>query len=359
MDITFEYPADWTLYAETGDTDPTTYGFGISLFPPGSVDPMHNQEEYYIAIGLHTIPLTADQGLDEWAEEYERITSTDPSSEVRHTQKFIQLPEAAGGVGFMVGGATPFKPYTYVLIPYGEGVWYIWGDYDAGGNGVFQRIVHSFQFGENTPSTLKEAFGPAYNPTPVESNDYGLDTPHLPIALTAVDLPDIGWLAPLPTLTGGDHWQADCGSGEHVGAAEYAVDISHNLAETIYLSPYPGKLVYNSRAGTVNFAGFTSEPGYGYLIIVRRLVSGTNYDAYYAHLRGDSLLVSYGNAVTGRQQLARVGDSGVPGNGHLHFHVQTSGGTAVNLRYLNYFDETASYPGTANNPVECGEIYYQ
>lgn len=81
-----------------------------------------------------------------------------------------------------------------------------------------------------------------------------------------------------------------------------------------------GTAVRAAAAGTVTFAGWDRETGFGVLVIIDH---GNGYETYYAHLA--KLLVSPGQRVSPGEIIALSGNTGLSTGPHLHFEVQYLG----------------------------------
>lgn len=130
-----------------------------------------------------------------------------------------------------------------------------------------------------------------------------------------------------PTYNGGAWSWPVVGGGNYISQyfryGHYGVDIAAS-----YGSPVVAAL-----AGTVVYAGWAST-GCGYSVIIRHSSS-----LYTMYCHNSSILVSRGQSVSRRQQVARIGASGWATGPHLHFAVSIgypheSGSYFVNpLRY--------------------------
>jgi murein DD-endopeptidase MepM/ murein hydrolase activator NlpD len=92
----------------------------------------------------------------------------------------------------------------------------------------------------------------------------------------------------------------------------YAVDLACPI----------GTPVKAAADGTVLFARYGNNGGYGNLIIIKH-PNGTT--TFYAHLRAEGILVSQGQSVPQGQVIGYVGSTGRSTGPHLHFEVRGAG----------------------------------
>jgi murein DD-endopeptidase len=89
-----------------------------------------------------------------------------------------------------------------------------------------------------------------------------------------------------------------------------------------------GTPVHSTADGRVQFAGFYH--GYGRLVIINH---GNNYETYYAHLSGISVLE--GQELRRGEEVGRVGMSGRSTGSHLHYEVRVGNAPVNPIRFLN------------------------
>jgi murein DD-endopeptidase MepM/ murein hydrolase activator NlpD len=89
-----------------------------------------------------------------------------------------------------------------------------------------------------------------------------------------------------------------------------------------------GTRVDAAAEGTVVFAG--PKGGYGNLVIIRH---PDGKETRYGHLQ--KILVSAGESVTSRQQIALSGSTGKSTGPHLHFEIRENGEILNPLKYLS------------------------
>lgn len=144
-----------------------------------------------------------------------------------------------------------------------------------------------------------------------------------------------GWNSPLP---GAWIW---CGSPYHYGTAQWAADAQGPA----------GNPVYALVGATVSFAGWDNY-GYGNLVMLN------NGDYYMAHAHLTSIYTSSGGVSQG-QTVGTIGGTGGNYYPHLHFHIRTGGGVAVNLNQLPKFtDPNGGWPsaGTSYGGANCAKF---
>lgn len=343
-DFTVQYPQEWTVIPRPRDDDPEVYGGVVKLVPP---ERLQGATPAKIQIGLRTIPLKPAESLTQWFDGFIAISEPFyPSDFNILSQQFIPFPTADGGQAFLVTGVTPLTEFMSVEIPRGEGIWYLWTNMDLTNQADFLAIANSFQFGEDTPFTLEDAFGPVYNPVPrgVDKSQtttkfklvrVGLRTASLPAYLPAY------WYAPVPS---GTTYNVQCGSGAHTGAEYYSADIQVGN----------GTAVYNTHQSWVDFAGDTMG---GYGILVKTSTDFLYSDVYvvrYAHL--ESVLVSPGQDIGTLRHIAYSDNTGDSSGPHLHFSVQKNG-NAENLTGLINFNSFGGWPETNDSSGYCAEMW--
>lgn len=143
-----------------------------------------------------------------------------------------------------------------------------------------------------------------------------------------------GWLSPLDPTGESQYWYSvACGSSAHVYGALYAADVS---------TPN-GAAVYASHGGVIQFAGWSQNSHYGYLVIIYPGDS-TGHSHYYGHLKNiDGWILDHvGSHVDPGQWLGNSTDS-------LHFHVETDQGVGVNLVGMTGFQDNPNNPYYPSN----------
>ena len=93
----------------------------------------------------------------------------------------------------------------------------------------------------------------------------------------------------------------------------YAVDLSCHVQ---------GTPIYAAASGTVLFARYGWNGGYGNLIILQH-PNGTK--TFYAHIEPNGIVVTTGDSVEQGQVIGHVGETGHAFGPHLHFEVRGGG----------------------------------
>lgn len=333
-DFSLEYPAGWTVIPRDDQED--SYGGVLTFADPAS--------ETQIVIGLYTLERSEGQSLAEWTEFYQEESTTFKPSEIK-IEKTETIPLAAAGnvQAHAVVGISPLTGFQFTNIPRGRTVWFIWTNGDVSTTAIYARVRASFKFGPNTPSTLKDAFGPIFQPKPrhpLKSSTARSGNKNLLIPSFVVGLPDTSWKVPTPG--GNVSYTVNCGSSFHTGTAAYATDVSM----------VTNTKVYSAKRSWVDFAGWDNT-GYGNLMKTNTdFIYARPYILYYAHL--SSFVISVGNEAWTSRHIAYSGSTGTKA-AHLHFHV-VSLGEAVNVAGLITFAENSNYPSVY---AQCGTMYRQ
>ena len=318
-----EYPANWKVTPR--DDKEGSYGGGVAFsFASGDIHPIQ------IIVGLYTVEREPDHDLADWTAMYQRLSSPFDPSEIKIEETHTLA--VSGRSALTVRGASPMTPFQFTNIPHGRTVWFIWTNADGSLTTIYSHMVDSFRLSDRTPTTLVEAFGPAFHPLPRQQRETLGQ-----VGITAVIPLPSGWKVPVPA---GTTYTVNCGSPYHTGTAAYATDVSMVV----------GTGVYAAKTSWVDFAGWDNT-GYGNLIKTSTdFLYPRVYTSHYAHL--NSFLVSPGQKVGTLALIAYSGNSGgVPA--HLHFHVR-SASDAVDLRDLYVFNENSLYPSSWG---VCGSMY--
>lgn len=104
------------------------------------------------------------------------------------------------------------------------------------------------------------------------------------------------------------------------------IDIGRNLEPP---QPIDGATAVAAGDGTVIYAGYRG--GYGNTIIIDH---GNGVASLYAHMRGGSLMVGAGQAVSRGQSIGRVGTTGMSTGPHMHFETRVNGTPVDPMQYL-------------------------
>ncbi len=330
-DFSVEYPSNWKILSRKDKAA----GYGEVLVFELPQSSQQGIVPTQIVIGLHTIERDTEQDLVSWVKEYLKTSSVFSPSEVDIEE--IRAFTLHDMPAVYVKRRSPLGVFQFVNIAYGKTVWFVWTNTeDESSTTIFWRMVRSFSLHENTPTTLREAFGTSFQPLPRRVED---DIPSTAPTMStmSIEAPST-WRVPTPP---GKTYPVNCGSRAHTGHAYFATDIA--LPE--------GTPVYAAHLGWVDFAGWNAD-GYGNLIKIStdRIYSRV-YTSYYAHLR--SFAVSPGLYVGTTGRIASSGNTGNTTGPHLHFHTRNAS-ESVNLSPIHVFDENHRYP---SGHGKCGEMH--
>ena len=347
-----EYPAGWYVYPRDDHPD---YVGGTLVFSEAGLDStVEPQIGARIEIGFYLVEYDPSQALAEWSQAYSEAISAFAPRDVR-VQSVSQI--RVGGVeAFREEGASPLTQYTYVNIPHQRIVWFVWMNRMGGEYGtLFDHVVGSLRFSENTPGTLQEVYGQSFQPIPLrgslggEGTNAGQSYP-APLGISADYRVPVR--APWTRYILCGNINAPVCDGTHSGSAAKAIDIS--LPQNTS--------VVNSATSRTNSAGWNP---YGYGNLVTMYDWRNNYVAYYAHLSSFnwSNLFPPEGWVSQGIEIGRSGCTGNCGGPHLHFHVRTTGWVAVNLAGMPHLTLYSSYPNCGHSTCPgsfqctCGRVY--
>jgi murein DD-endopeptidase MepM/ murein hydrolase activator NlpD len=145
----------------------------------------------------------------------------------------------------------------------------------------------------------------------IETRDHSSDTQ---TRKTVISKDKKGKACPTRNFWLGAGWGADRGNRSHMG-----VDMGGKR----------GAPIYAVEAGRINR---TKKQSNGALQIVLRGKSGSMF--YYGHM--DKVLIKGGQKVKKGQLIGRMGDSGSPGQVHLHFEYWKSGGESAAVNPIKF-----------------------
>ncbi|MCP5098196.1 MAG: M23 family metallopeptidase [Chloroflexi bacterium] len=336
FDFTIEYPASWTL--QPRKDNPDAIGERIIIAKPLISNDETSSQKIHIEIGLYIAERGVSQDLADWSNIYDENHDEFDSGKilVLNADKRSQADKNI----FYKEAISPLTPYTYINIPHGQVVWSIWmNSINEQDQAVIEHIANSMRFSKGSPRSLKQAYGNNFVPQPLipqnESNSnviWNSGTSLISASISNYRVPVTVWGG----IKCGSINAPVCG-GTHSGGAAKAIDISVHY-----------KNVY--AAATSNYYGSQwSNSGYGNLVKLQD--TQNSYVAYYAHL---SWFVVYPSVPLGQGHFIGVsGESGSPGNEHLHFHVQTTGGSPINLSGMTGLTLNSSFP---NCGTDCAGI---
>lgn len=336
FDFSIEYPADWVLRPR--EDRPEALGERLVLSKPSIENSDTSIQAINIEIGLYLVERNPSQDIAQWSTVYDEhhdefapgkvfILDTDTRS---RTDREVFYKEAV----------SPLTPYTYINVPHGRVVWFIWmNSTDDQDNEILGEIANSISFGKHSPRTLKQAYGNNFTPQPLvplnnENFNSIWNSQFLPVSANLSN-----YRVPVnvsANIKCGDRNAETC-NGTHSPAvhtgASHAIDISVSY-----------KNVYAAASSTY-YSAQQSNTGYGNVVKLRDTQSG--YIAYYAHLNW--YIVDPSAPLPQGSFIGVSGQSGSPGNLHLHFHVQTTSGSPVYLSGVAGLTLTINYPNCNTN----------
>ena len=174
--FSIEYPADWaviprddtlgvgaTLAFSNVDpqTMPTTTGYCASSPSPAPIK---------VEIGMYLVELPAGESLDTWTTRYNEVSSVFEPTEINI--KSVRNVWVGGQDALREEGLSPLTEFKYVNVPWGRTVWFIWTNSDDAHVAIYDRMVASFKFGDNTPETLQAAYGEDFRPFSLDGESF-------------------------------------------------------------------------------------------------------------------------------------------------------------------------------------------
>lgn len=280
FDFSVQYPETWQIIPRD-DTNPNALGGLVTFVPSNLTEQSRSIPEYQdphdevpqIVIGLYLAELEVNQSLYEWTEKYDAVSNDfDESLMIRQTRQVYRINKSPA---VYESGISPLTPYQFTNLSHGKTVWFIWTNITPSQEDpystVYENIVKSFQFGENSPTRLKQVYGESFEPlklsdTQSEENvnqSLALSNKWNPInSIPSSSILALGssWKSPVLKQTNGNPRNVRCGSEAHNDNkngtySKYAADIG--------VSEYTN--VYAAMGGTVSFAGWAFN-GYGNLL---------------------------------------------------------------------------------------------
>lgn len=177
FDFSIKYPSDWQVIPRD-DSDPEAMS-GLLKFVPSvasevagltnsSDDPQGSGAQ--VVVGLYLAELEAGQSLSEWTDLYESLGyDSDEALVQRRPRKVIRVK---GVTAVHEEGVSLVTPYQFTNLTHGRTVWFIWTNIPSGSeapdSSVYRKMVRSFRFGKNAPSTLQEVYGFDFEPLNLE-----------------------------------------------------------------------------------------------------------------------------------------------------------------------------------------------
>lgn len=261
------------------------------------------------------------RSLKEWTDRYNQISEVPTLEGQRrvHQSRAVQID----GIEALYEQGESFTSFRYVNIPRGDIVWFIWTNSESETDiAVFDQMINSFKFGENTPSSLNEVYGNDFRHLPLSRNDESTSIGNFaPNFLNPFIVPytiSSSWRSPL----NGNNLTATCNSAAHnpnTGQSEFAIDVARPAWTDVYAT----------NTGSVPFAGWNND-GFGLLY---KIQNGTQ-TAYNAHLAGIHFPHWWNWYITKGQLIGWVGSTGNSTGNHLHFEVRQNG-TSVTSSYIS------------------------
>ncbi len=376
FDFTVEYPPSWSIHLR--DDTPNYVGATLIFSEMVSHSSLDCGKPFYakIEIGLYLAEYDETSlTVSGWSEKYDKTAQNEiylPGEVQNLSARELTIGD---NEAYYKQGSSPLTSFSYINIPYEKTMWFIWtNSVNSEYVTILEHVASTLKFGENTPTTLKEAYGQDFRPMPLENkvliereelNGSLGQVQHWLLPLLAPDGYRVPFDSPTRYIKCGNINSSLCG-GTHSGSAAKAIDISASV----------GTSVKNSVASYTNWVGWDSS-GYGNLVKMRH--SSTNNRIFYAHLSVFNVANLYPGGepppwpepvIPQSIEIAKSGQSGAPGMAaHLHFHVQTSGGSAVDLAGMPNLTlnsgATDGYPhcgkSTCPNPPSfdctCGRLY--
>lgn len=90
-----------------------------------------------------------------------------------------------------------------------------------------------------------------------------------------------------------------------------------------------GTPIYAAADGQVIYAGEGKQGRSSYLVIIRHVIDGQQFDTWYVHMYASGVFVREGQQVRAGEQIAAVGSNGRSTGPHLHFEVHTANDTPI------------------------------
>ncbi len=149
-----EYPADWEVFPR--QDLPGHVGGSVIFSETGNCSAeCGGLACLKVEIGLYLTERDPSVPLDEWSEAYDEAGSGFAPTEIRIES--ARRERRGGPVGrevFRKAGVSPLTEFTYVNIPYGRTVWFIWmNDTGVGSTAIFDHMASSLRFDKSTPIT--------------------------------------------------------------------------------------------------------------------------------------------------------------------------------------------------------------
>jgi murein DD-endopeptidase MepM/ murein hydrolase activator NlpD len=315
FDYAVEYPNDWFVVPRN-DSDPNAMSTVLEFTSVNPQDEnISNDSDHSLTIaqrviiGLYLAEISDQQSLEAWTDLYENASAGFAEGILQRQPR--RILRVAAGTAISEKGISPITEYQFTNLSHGKTVWFIWTNNTD--SAFYDAMVQTFQFGENTPTSLRDIYGNDFQPLKLdqmmqesETDAKGTGSTSKVLGsflktkgFTEITMLSSSWWSPVI----GDY-NVRCGSEFHTGESQYAADVGTPLWTNVYAA----------QEGRVYFAGWHNQ-GYGNLI---KISSGLGH--YYAHL--NAIYVANSDHVSRAQFIAHSGNTGFPGTAiHLHFHV--------------------------------------
>ncbi len=351
FDFSIQYPADWYILSRD-DSNPSATSSVVTFtsIDPSAKDAKEDQDIHEIngvqfVVGHYLAEFKSDHNISDWTDAYETVSnSASPEEVYRHYEKTDKSVDSENALS--VKGESVLLEFQVTNVPHGEIVWFIWSNIGDSAKDeqktLYDQVVASFSFGENTPKSLPEIYGDDFKPQPLEPRNATsiLDLDSIPSATINLPSPASNWKAPIAS---GNQYDVNCGSSFHIDDenhkySRYAADIAMYKDD-----------VKSSHMSWVDFAGWANG-GWGNLVMAStdHLFSNV-YTLHYAHLK--SISVSGGQQIGNGSHIGTSGNTGTSAY-HLHFHIRSST-NSVDLTGMDGFYPDSDYP---DNYATCGYV---
>lgn len=308
FDFTVEYPEDWVVLPRDDSRGASGTVSFVSEFDATNKQPDFHHAPIKIEIGLYLVPWSdrgalLDNSLKGWTDRYNELGAV-AGIESQITQSYMVAVDQQEALYEEGKGLSDFR---YVNVPRGDIVWFIWSNIQGdSGKALYDHMIASFRFGKHTPLSLREVYGTSFRPSHLSGAQLGksalfIDGQHpTELVMGGLDLSS-SWKSPLK----GTNLTATCHSTAHNNdRSKYAIDVARPEWTE----------VYNSRQGSVTFAGWNTS-GFGNLVKVLR--DGlTSYSAHLIGIEYDN--VYYTAYINTGTLIGWVGSTGQSSGNHLH-----------------------------------------
>ncbi len=339
FDFSLTYPSDWIV--EPRQDREGTFGELLVIREAAS----EYAAPVRIEIGLHSVERNPSLPIAVWSQKYDANHDNFMAEDITilDMEEMIHTDRRSREV-FRKQAISPITEYTYYFIPWDRTVWFMWmNSIDGEHQEVLDRMASSFTFGEYAPGSLQEAYGPSVRPMNLEiTHQDGNLPPRGPSRIGSHYTVPVGSTAYISC----GNLNAPVCSGTHGGSdagARYAIDIGVGS----------GTSVRNAAASIVYSYNYSGS-GYGNLVKMYELGSG--YIAHYAHLKSisSSVTSNYGT-LTILPKYTNLGKSGSSGTtaAHLHFHVETTSNSGINLSGMSGLSLWSGYPNCGKSASDC------